>query len=148
MTSIPFWKAKSLPELSPEEWESLCDGCGKCCLHKIEDVDTGELFYTSIACRHLDLAQGGCTCYARRAALVPDCIVLSPVSLQVVDYLPESCAYRCVAEGRDLPRWHPLVCGDRNMVYTTGAAIHDWAVSEDEVDPDQWLDYVLEDYEI
>lgn len=138
----PFWKHKSLTDMTRDEWESLCDGCGRCCLHKLEDVDTGKVHYTRVACRLLDLQSCRCRDYARRTARVPDCEVLSPDRLASLAWLPATCAYRLVAEGADLPSWHPLVSGDPDSVHKAGISVRAMAVSEIEVDDLE--EYLLE----
>jgi len=130
MPARPFWKSKSLEELSPEEWERLCDHCGQCCLIKLEDEDTGEIFTTTVVCRLYDTARGGCGAYAERFALMPDCVRLTPETVRAISWLPETCAYRRLAEGRDLPAWHPLITGTRETVTRAGAAITGKVVSE------------------
>ena len=147
-TKQPFWVSKSLSELTPDEWESLCDGCGKCCLHKIEDEESGELFYTSIACRQLDLESGGCRNYTQRTEMVPDCVCISADKRDVFEWLPGSCAYRLVAEGKPLPAWHHLVCGDRQRIHREGESVIAWATSEEAVAENEWDDFVLEDFEM
>lgn len=111
--ALPFWNTKTLEEMTTEEWESLCDGCGRCCLQKLEDIDTGLYFYTNVACRLLDDKTCRCKNYPERIALVKDCLVLSPTDRQHYDWLPVSCAYRRLAHGLDLEWWHPLVSGTR-----------------------------------
>lgn len=125
-----FWETKSLAEMSPEEWESLCDGCGKCCLHKLQDADTGELVYTNVACRLLDVRTVRCTRYALRARLMPDCIQLSAERIGELGWLPRGCAYRLLAEGKELPDWHPLVSGDPRAAHRVGASVRGWVVPE------------------
>jgi uncharacterized cysteine cluster protein YcgN (CxxCxxCC family) len=126
----PFWKYKTLSEMSPQEWESLCDGCGKCCLHKLEDADSGELHYTNVACRLLNLQSCRCSRYAERSRWVPDCVRLTPANIDELYWMPATCAYRLLAEGKDLPSWHPLVSGNPASVHTAGVSVQSWAVSE------------------
>ncbi len=114
---IPFWKAKKLEEFSVFEWESLCDGCGRCCLNKLEDDDTGDIYATSIACRLLDGETCRCRDYAHRKSIVPDCILLDIATVKTARWLPESCAYRLVNEGKDLAWWHPLVSRNCQTVH-------------------------------
>jgi uncharacterized cysteine cluster protein YcgN (CxxCxxCC family) len=108
----PFWRRKTLDAMTPEEWESLCDGCGRCCLVKLEDEDTGHIHATDIGCRLFDAGTCRCKDYANRSATVPDCVTLTPKEVRELSWLPPTCAYRLVGEGRDLPWWHPLVSGD------------------------------------
>ncbi|HET9148380.1 MAG TPA: YcgN family cysteine cluster protein [Acetobacteraceae bacterium] len=131
----PFWRAKRLDEMSRAEWESLCDGCGRCCLHKLRDEDTGQVHFTNVACRLLDLGTCRCGDYARRQLRVPDCIALTPEALREIDWLPPSCAYRRLAEGKDLPDWHPLITGDPESVARAGAAVSGRAVAERDAGP-------------
>ncbi len=135
MTAAPFWTVKTLADMSPEEWESLCDGCGRCCLHKLRDDDTGELTFTNVACRLLDLHACRCTRYAERQRHVPDCVSLTPAALREIDWLPPSCAYRRLAEGRGLAWWHPLVSGDPATVHTAGISVRGRAVDERRAGP-------------
>jgi uncharacterized cysteine cluster protein YcgN (CxxCxxCC family) len=126
----PFWKTKSLEEMTREEWESLCDGCGRCCLHKLRHEETNELSFTNVACRLLDLDSCRCSDYARRQKRVPDCVSLTPQALREIDWLPPSCAYRRVREGKGLAWWHPLVSGDPDTVHQAGVSVRGRAVSE------------------
>ena len=126
----PFWKAKRLDELSQDEWEQLCDGCGKCCLEKLEDADTGEISYTEVACRLLDIRRCRCTRYAERRRFVPNCEQLRPTNIHRFNWLPSSCAYRLLANGQDLPWWHQLVSGDRDLVHRVGASARGRAIPE------------------
>ena len=130
MAEKRFWRNKTLSEMSRAEWESLCDGCGKCCLHKLEDIDTGEIHYTNIACRLLDLGSCRCSDYSNRKRKVPDCVVLSPELVGDLSWLPATCAYRLVWEGKDLAWWHPLVSGDPGTVHEAGISVRGRSVSE------------------
>lgn len=133
-----FWKEKSLEELDEAEWESLCDGCGRCCLHKMQDEETAEIYWTTVACTLLDAQSCRCADYANRKAKVPDCVRLTPEVVRSVDWLPETCAYRLVAEGKDLFWWHPLVSGRADSVHEAGVSVRgkvtafDHELSEDE----------------
>lgn len=133
MTDSPFWTRKSLVEMSSAEWESLCDGCGKCCLHKLKSEDNGQVAYTNVACHLLDLVSCRCTQYTERVRMVPDCVQLSPCRLKELTWLPNTCAYRLLAEGKDLPSWHPLVSGKPHAVHEAGVSVRGWAVSEHKV---------------
>jgi uncharacterized protein len=126
----PFWKTKTLEQMASAEWESLCDGCGRCCLHKLRHEETNELSFTNVACRLLDLESCQCGDYPRRQRRVPDCVALTPRALQDIDWLPPSCAYRLVREGKDLAWWHPLVSGDPDTVHQAGVSIRGRAISE------------------
>ncbi|MEH6469864.1 MAG: YcgN family cysteine cluster protein [Halopseudomonas sp.] len=144
----PFWLTKSLLQMSSEEWESLCDGCGKCCLHKIEDEDTQELLYTRIACRQLDLECVRCRDYGARFKAVPECLNVRDMPVEQYRWLPVSCAYRLLAESQPLPDWHPLMSGDPQSVIDADISIIKWAVSEADVSDDEWFDHVLEGVEV
>jgi uncharacterized cysteine cluster protein YcgN (CxxCxxCC family) len=126
----PFWETKTLDQMSRAEWESVCDGCGKCCLHKLEDEDTGELLPTNVACKLLDRRSGQCTDYKRRKIFVPECVRLTPALLRELDWLPSTCAYRLLEEGKPLEDWHPLISGDPESVHRAGQSVRGWTVSE------------------
>jgi uncharacterized cysteine cluster protein YcgN (CxxCxxCC family) len=142
----PFWERKKLAELSASEWESLCDGCAKCCLHKLQDEDTDEVFYTSVACAKLDLETCRCTVYEDRLKYVPDCLDLIQENLNELGWLPDSCAYRLVAEGRSLPQWHPLVSGERKSVHKAGMSVLGRVVSEGDVAEDELELYIIDEF--
>ncbi len=140
MTAIPFWKSKSFSEMSHQEWESLCDGCGLCCLHKLEDINTGQVRLTSVACRLLHLDTIRCRNYRERKKIIPDCIALSPKNVRSYQWLPDSCAYKLLDSGAPLPDWHYLVCGDRERVHQIGISVKGRVISEDETsDPEDHL---------
>ena len=140
-----FWELP-LKQLRRDEWEALCDGCGKCCLNKIEYEDTGELAFTRVACRLLDGDTCRCGSYENRHQLVPECIVLTPQMLDEISWwLPATCAYRLRAEGKPLPEWHYLISGDRDAVHHAGASVRGWTVNEIQVDEEDWEDYIIED---
>ncbi|MDB5722760.1 MAG: YcgN family cysteine cluster protein [Alphaproteobacteria bacterium] len=131
MGEVKFWE-KPIRELSRNEWEALCDGCGKCCLHKLEDEDTGEIMATNVACRLLDRHSCLCSSYRTRRAYVPDCIRLSRDNVERLTWLPSTCAYRLRAADEPLPEWHYLVCGDREVVHRAGMSVRGWTVGENE----------------
>lgn len=129
--------------MTREQWESLCDGCARCCLHKLEDEDTGEIHYTNVVCSLLVTENCTCSRYRHRSRLVPDCLVLDPASVKSLDWLPDTCAYRLIRDGEDLPDWHPLVSGNAAAVHDAGVSVRGWSVSEDQVDPDDLQDHVI-----
>ena len=143
MTERPFWEAKSLSQMSDAEWESLCDGCAKCCLHKLEDADNGEIHYTKVRCRYLDEASCRCTDYPNRSVLVPDCIHLQREKIEQYHWLPQTCAYRLLAQGDPLADWHPLVSGDPGTVHSAGISIRGRAISDEHVHPDGFEEHII-----
>jgi uncharacterized cysteine cluster protein YcgN (CxxCxxCC family) len=139
----PFWREKSLAEMNEAEWEALCDGCGRCCLNKLEDLDTGEIEWTDVACRLLDGKTCRCRDYAGRQREVSDCIQLTPENIATLTWLPPTCAYRLVAEGRDLYWWHPLVSGDPDTVHQAGVSVSGRTVSEADFPGDRLFERIV-----
>ncbi len=131
--SAPFWKTKRMDEMTKNEWETLCDGCGKCCLGKVAGPGEGELRHTAVACRLLDPHSCRCSSYEDRHRFVPDCVRLTPNKISKLSWLPSTCAYRLLDGGADLPEWHPLVCGDPERVHSAGHSVRGRAVSERDV---------------
>ncbi len=127
---MSFWKTKKLPEMTTEEWESLCDNCGKCCLHKLEDEDTGEIVFTSVACKLINLNTCRCTRYNERTRLVPECLNLKQYDFTQYHWLPSTCAYRLLNDGKELPKWHPLISGNTSSVKKAGVSIRRYAIRE------------------
>ena len=141
-----FWETVSLAEMTAEEWEAVCDGCGKCCLNKLEDEDTGEIAFTRVACRLFDDATCRCNDYANRKRLVPECVVLTLRSLpEISAWMPRSCAYRRLNEGRGLAPWHHLVSGDPHSVHRAGISVQHRTVSEAAVPLDDWEDHIIDE---
>lgn len=141
----PFWQTKSLEEMSPAEWESLCDGCGRCCLIKLEDEDTGEVLHTDIGCTLLDGYACRCRDYPRRQKKVPDCVRLTPEAVRTIPWLPPTCAYRLVRDGQPLYPWHPLVSGSRSSVHEAGMSVRGRiAGTEEEFGEDEYPDRIVE----
>lgn len=143
-TETPFWKRKSLEELSPDEWEALCDGCARCCIIKFEDEDTKEIFFTDVVCQYLDLDTCHCTRYDDRGWLVPTCLTLTPAMIRQLSWMPETCAYRLLAEGKSLPPWHPLVTGSRESVQQAGASVRGLVISEKDVPAAELEEHIIE----
>lgn len=146
LMEMPFWKTKTLEEMTPTEWESLCDGCGKCCLSKLEDEDTGDIYWTTVGCRLFDPETCRCTAYANRLEKVSDCVGLTPKNVREISWLPSTCAYRLVAEGHDLYWWHPLISGSRETVHTAGISVRGrvTASESDLAEPEDYFDHMLE----
>jgi uncharacterized protein len=138
-----FWETKSLDEMDRTEWEALCDGCGRCCLNKLEDEDTGKFHYTRAACKLLDTQNCQCTDYANRAKIVSDCVTLTAQNVGELGWLPGSCAYRVLHEGRKLSWWHPLVSGTRATVFEAGIAVTGEAYSEVGISVEELVDHVF-----
>ena len=138
----PFWATKSLAEMDRREWESLCDGCGRCCLNKLEDEETGRYLYTRAACKLLDLETCRCRDYANRSARVPDCVSLTPETVASLGWLPPTCAYRLLDEGKPLAWWHPLVSGRRKTVEEAGISVKGEAYSEEGIAVDDLIDHL------
>lgn len=141
---MAFWEEKTLAEMNAEEWEALCDGCGRCCLIKLEDEDTGDIMTSDVHCRLLDAKTCKCSDYPGRKAKVPDCIKLTPLNVTEIKWIPSSCAYRRLAEGRGLAWWHPLVSGDPETVVTVGVSVRGRTVAEPDVKPDEWVDHAVD----
>ena len=133
----PFWE-KPLRSLDRGELEALCDGCARCCIHKLEDEDTGALYATNVACRLLDRKAGRCTDYSNRKKLVPDCVQFDQTNLDRLDWLPETCAYRLRADDKPLPEWHYLISGSRETVHEAGESTRGWTISEDDAGELEW----------
>ena len=140
---MSFWEEKSLAEMTLDEWESLCDGCARCCLHKLEDEDTGEVFYTDVVCRYLEQSSCRCQEYQQRNTLVPNCVWLKPEDVEAFHWLPDTCAYRLVAEGQPLAPWHPLISGSRSSVLDAGIAVTHRCISENRVAEEDFEDRII-----
>ncbi len=146
MAQEVFWRRKTLREMNRKEWESLCDGCALCCLHKVEDEDTQEVFYTTVVCHLLDTDTCQCTEYEKRCELVPTCIRLQPEDVENFDWLPMTCSYRLIHEGKDLPDWHPLLTGDRGSVIEANASVLSvYEVMDNQISEDQLIDFILDE---
>jgi uncharacterized cysteine cluster protein YcgN (CxxCxxCC family) len=141
---LPFWKRKKLEEMTREEWESLCDGCARCCLYKLEDEETGEIYYTNVVCRLLDTYRCRCTAYSERSTLMPTCLTLTPETVRELRWMPKTCAYRLIAEGKDLEWWHPLVSGSPETVHEAGISVRWRTQAEKDVDMDNLEDYIVD----
>ncbi len=142
--STPFWQQIPLDQMSPSQWESLCDGCARCCLQKLEDEESGEVFYTELVCHYLDEGACRCTVYRERNTLVPTCVWLKPEHIPEFHWLPETCAYRLVAEGQDLPDWHPLISGDPESVHRAGISVRGKVIPDDCVPEEDWEEHLIE----
>lgn len=143
MADQVFWQTKTLQEMSRREWESLCDGCGKCCLQKLEDEEDESVYYTSVVCQYMT---DDCRCseYQNRQKLVPNCIWLKPEDVDSFFWLPSTCAYRLIAEGKPLPDWHPLVSGDPQRIHAVNVSVTSLnLVRDNEVTEEEWQNYVI-----
>ena len=143
MLTPGFWETKTIDEMNKEEWEALCDGCGRCCLLKIEDIDSGDTYYTNVVCQYHDNDTCRCTQYEDRSLLVPDCIKVTPDVARTEKWLPDTCAYRLLAEGKPLFDWHPLISGDPNSVHEAGITVTGKVVSEEYVHPDELEEHLV-----
>ncbi|MDH5545971.1 MAG: YcgN family cysteine cluster protein [Gammaproteobacteria bacterium] len=142
--SNKFWENKSLESFTSEEWESLCDRCGKCCTLRLEDIDDGALYSTNIVCKYFALEHSQCQCYTRRSELVPDCLTLTPKLVREINWLPSTCAYLLIRDGVPLPDWHPLISGSPLSVETNGHSIREKVISEYDVHPDDIENFILD----
>ena len=138
-----FWREKTLAEMNAVEWESLCDGCARCCLHKLEDEDTAEVYYTRVVCQYLDLDQCRCTDYANRNKNVPNCVHLTVENIDEFHWLPDTCAYRLLSEGKDLHAWHPLISGTCDSVQKAGITVTGKVIDERNVHPDGYEEHII-----
>ncbi len=138
-----FWESKHLKEMSEEEWESLCDGCGKCCLIKLEDIDSGNVFYSNVGCKLINEDTCQCNNYPQRRELVSDCVRLTPADIDNFHWLPSTCAYRLLAENKPLEWWHPLVSGESDSVHRAGMSIKGRFIPEQNVHPDDFQEHII-----
>lgn len=143
----PFWERKSLTDMTKTEWESLCDGCGRCCLIKLEDEETAEIYTTRLSCRLLDPETCTCTDYKNRHKKVADCLSINAETLDELSWLPSTCAYRRIANGQGLEWWHPLVSGRSDSVHEAGVSVREFAVNETKTRPPYYYRYIISDYE-
>jgi uncharacterized cysteine cluster protein YcgN (CxxCxxCC family) len=143
VSAKPFWESKALKDMSKQEWESLCDGCARCCLHKLEDEDTDEVYYTDVHCRYLDKKDCSCTVYQTRNEKVPECIWLTPEQAHSFHWLPDTCAYRLVAEGKPLYDWHPLISGDPDSVHKSGISLQGKGIPDDKIPEEEWQSRII-----
>jgi uncharacterized protein len=143
---VPFWQRKTLDEMDRYEWESLCDGCGRCCLLKLEDEDTAEIHLTRLSCKLLDVGSCRCSDYSKRHAQVPDCVAINPAKVRELSWLPATCGYRLIDKGEPLAWWHPLVSGSPDTVHQAGVSVRGWALSEARVKPEHIHRYIIRDF--
>ena len=140
----PFWRRKTLQQMNVAEWESLCDGCGKCCTYTLEDEETSDLYRTNVACKLFDSGTCGCGDYANRFKTVPECLKVTPQNIETLEFFPPTCAYLLVFEGKDLPDWHHLVCGDREEIHRRGLSVQGRTISESVIGEADLEDFVIE----
>ena len=140
-----FWLTTALEDMNDQQWESLCDGCGQCCAHKLQDEDTEEIFFTNIVCRYLDTNKCQCSVYQDRHAHVPDCIKITPENAKTLAWIPETCAYKRLANGQSLPKWHPLETGDPKSAQKANISVTNKVISEADIDMDDLEDYLVDD---
>jgi uncharacterized cysteine cluster protein YcgN (CxxCxxCC family) len=141
---MPFWEEKTLTEMTPAEWESLCDGCGRCCLVKLEDEDSGTIITSDVHCKLLDGESCKCSDYPNRQKKVPDCIKLTPQNVRTIEWIPKTCAYRRLAEGKGLAWWHPLISGDAETVVDVGVSVRGRTFNERDIKPGEWEDHAVD----
>ena len=139
-----FWQTKSLSEMSDEEWESLCDGCARCCLNKLEDWNNGEIYWTNVACKLLDHNTCTCSDYQNRQKFMPDCIQLTQEKISQISWLPPTCAYRLISEGKPLYNWHPLISGNRDSVHEAGVSVRGRIIAEGNMDAEELENHIVE----
>jgi uncharacterized protein len=139
----PFWKSRDLSEMTHAEWEMLCDGCGKCCLQKLQDHKTGAVSYTNVCCHLFSPATCRCTSYQDRHLRVSTCVLLNPSRVREFDWLPKTCAYRLLSKGENLPAWHPLVCGDPDLIHRLGHSVKGRVISEKHIHPRQIRQHIV-----
>ncbi len=142
--NLNFWETKPLEQMNQKEWESLCDGCGQCCLVRLQDEETDEIHSTSVACKLLNTKTGRCSDYQNRKQRVPGCLILRPLTDYIIRLLPDTCAYRLLAQGETLPDWHPLISGDSQSVIKAGISVAGNVISENHVHPDDLDQFVIE----
>ena len=139
----PFWQAKSLDQMSPDEWESLCDRCGRCCLHKLENEDSSDIYFTDVACCYLDEESCSCKHYEKRQSLAVNCLVVKPDWAERFHWLPSTCAYRLIYENKELPEWHPLVSGDKDSAHLAGISVRGRTFRDNEVAEEQLIEHLI-----
>jgi uncharacterized cysteine cluster protein YcgN (CxxCxxCC family) len=144
MSEAAFWRCKPMAQMTPQEWESLCDGCGRCCTNTLEDEETGELFATRVACRLFCNKTGQCSDYANRQKKIEECIRITPENVAEMDFLPATCGYRLVWQGQDLPDWHHLKCGDREEIHRRGFSVRGQTENEAKLSLEQLEDYLFD----